>query len=328
MNAEARHLEAIQAALARGDTLDALGPEFDALGRRYEGKVRENFTRDGERIIIVTDRVSAFDVILGTIPFKGQVLGGLASHWFSATRDLARNHLIESPDLQVMRVVECALVPVEFVVRGYLTGVSGTSIWTAYARGDREFCGHPLPEGMRRHQRLPTPLVTPTTKAPKGEHDLGVSRAWIVERGLLSADDFDLLAARALTLFARGQALARERGLLLVDTKYEFGKAPDGEYLVIDEIHTPDSSRYWFADGYEDAYARGDDPKSMDKEFVRRWLAARGYRGDGPPPPLPDEVRIEAALRYIETYERVTGTRFTPALEPPIPRLRRLLLER
>lgn len=317
--------DSLRRALAAGGTLAALPDDFTALGRHYSGKVRDNFTRDAERLIIVSDRVSAFDVVLGTIPFKGQVLNGLARHWFDATRDVFANHMLGVPDPQAMRGVECRPVPVEFVVRGYLTGVSDTSIGRAYERGDREFCGHPLPDGLRRHQALPQPLLTPTTKAPKGEHDVGVSRAWLIEHGRITAERFDALERAALALFAAGQAHAAARGLILVDTKYEFGERPDGTLVLIDEIHTPDSSRYWYADSYPQAMARGEDPKSLDKEFLRRWLVEQGFRGEGPPPALPDELRAEAARRYVEVYELITGRSFEPDLEPPLPRLRRNL---
>ena len=315
----------LRRALAPGGTLAALPADFAALGDHYSGKVRDNFTRGDERLIVVTDRVSAFDVVLGTIPFKGQVLNGLAQHWFAATRDVFPNHVLSVPDPQAMRGVECRPIPVEFVVRGYLTGVSDTSIGRAYERGDREFCGHVLPDGLRRHQALPTPLLTPTTKAPKGEHDVGVSRAWLLAHDRISAERFDELERASLALFAAGQAMAAERGLILVDTKYEFGERPDGALVLIDEIHTPDSSRYWYVDGYADAMARGADPHSLDKEFLRRWLVEHGFRGEGPPPTLPDELRGEAARRYIEVYELLTGRPFEPDLEPPLLRLRRNL---
>ncbi len=318
-------IELLRAAAAPGGTLDMLGAEFDALGERYSGKVRENFTRGGERIIVVTDRVSAFDVVLGTIPFKGQVLNGLARYWFEQTADLMDNHMLGVPDPQAMRVVECDPIPVEMVVRGYLTGVSSTSIWRAYERGDRTFCGHALPEGLHKHQQLPANIVTPSTKAPKGQHDESVSKDQLFARGLVDPQTFDRLERQALALFARGQELARGRGLILVDTKYELGRTPDGRIVLIDEIHTPDSSRYWYADAYEDAMRKGEDPKSLDKEYVRRWLVAQGFEGDGTPPALPDDVRIEAARRYIETYERVTGQPFVPDATPPEPRLRRNL---
>lgn len=315
----------LRRALLPGGTLDALPADFDALGARYSGKVRENFTRGGERLIVVTDRVSAFDVVLGTIPFKGQVLNALARYWFEATRAVFPNHLIDAPDPQAMRVVECAPIPVEFVVRGYLTGVSDTSVWRAYERGERVFCGHRLPEGLRKHERLPRPILTPSTKAPKGQHDESVSGEVVVARGLVTRERFEALERRCLDLFAVGQRMAAERGLILVDTKYEVGVDPRGELVLIDEIHTPDSSRYWYADGYEGHMARGEDPRSLDKEFLRRWLVSVGFRGEGPPPPLPDEIRVEAARRYIEACERITGQPFAPEDSPPVPRLRRAL---
>ena len=315
----------LRSALAPGGTLAALPPEFAALGQHYSGKVRENYTRDGERLIVVTDRISAFDVVLGTIPLKGQVLNGLAQHWFAATAHLFPNHMLAVPDPQAMRVVECRPIPVEFVVRGYLTGVSDTSIWRAYDAGRREFCGHHLPAGLRKHERLPDNILTPSTKAPKGEHDLSVSKDWLIAHGLIDAERFATLERRCLALFAAGQAIAAARGLILVDTKYELGVRDDGEVVLIDEIHTPDSSRYWYADSYPGAMARGEDPRSLDKEFLRRWLVEQGFRGDGPPPVLPDEIRLEAARRYIEVYELLTGRPFAADPEPPLPRLRRTL---
>jgi phosphoribosylaminoimidazole-succinocarboxamide synthase len=301
--------------------LDQLPPAFDALGERYSGKVRENFTSGATRTIVVTDRVSAFDVVLGTIPFKGQILNGLARYWFEQTEHLFDNHLLEVPDPQVMIAIECQPIPVEVVVRGYLTGVSETSIWRAYDRGERVFCGHHLPNGLRKHERLPANIVTPSTKAPKGEHDESVAKDTLFARGLIEPELFEDIERRALGLFAFGQKLAAERGLILVDTKYELGKTPDGRIVLIDEIHTPDSSRYWYADSYEPAIRSGTDPKALDKEYVRRWLVDHGYRGEGTPPALPDEVRMEAARRYVESYERITKTEFTPDSNPPLPRL-------
>ena len=318
-------IEILRAAARPEGTLDVLGPEFDSLGERYSGKVRENFTKGGERIIVVTDRVSAFDVVLGTIPFKGQVLNGIAQYWFEQTAELMPNHLLDTPDAQAIKAIECEPIPVEMVVRGYLTGVSSTSIWRAYERGDRTFCGHTLAEGMKKHQKLPENIVTPSTKAPKGEHDESVSKDELFARGLVDPDTFNVLEKQALELFAFGQKKAAERGLILVDTKYELGKTPDGRIVLIDEIHTPDSSRYWFTDAYDAAMKAGENPKSMDKEFLRRWLVQQGWEGQGDPPTLPDEVRIEAAQRYIETYERVTGQTFVPQTDPPGPRLRKNL---
>jgi phosphoribosylaminoimidazole-succinocarboxamide synthase len=290
----------------------------------YFGKVRDNFTtRDGRRLIVVSDRISAFDVVLGTIPFKGQVLNQMAQYWFEETKAIAPSHVLAVPDPNVMVGRECEPLRAEFVMRAYLTGVTSTSIWVAYDKGAREFCGHKLPEGMKKNQRLPRPLLTPSTKAEKGDHDESVSREELIRRGAITADDFDRAAVMVEKLFAFGQRRALERGLVLVDTKYELGRAPDGEIVVIDEIHTPDSSRYWYADDYEQRVARGDEPRGLDKEYVRKWLVTeRGYKGDGPPPPLPDEVRIEAARRYIANFELVTGRKFVPDTAEPNARIR------
>jgi phosphoribosylaminoimidazole-succinocarboxamide synthase len=301
--------------------------DFPRLGEKYEGKVRDNYTtRDGRRILVATDRISAFDVVLGTIPFKGQVLNQLAQHWFEETAALARNHVLSVPDPNVTIARECVPLRAELIMRAYLTGVTTTSIWYAYERGARTFCGHRLPDGMVKNQRLERPLLTPSTKAPKGDHDVSVSREELIAQGAIGAADFDAAAAIAERLFAFGQKRAAERGLILVDTKYEMGKTPAGEILVIDEIHTPDSSRYWYADDYEARLARGEDPRGLDKEYVRRWLVdARGYRGEGPPPALPDEVRVEAARRYIATYELVTGRSFVPDTREPVARIAKSL---
>jgi phosphoribosylaminoimidazole-succinocarboxamide synthase len=301
--------------------------QFTTLGTAYEGKVRDNYTPgDGRRIIVVSDRLSCFDVIVGTIPFKGQVLNQVAAHWFERTRDIAPNHVLSVPDPNVMVVRDCVPLQAEFIMRSYLTGSTDTSIWRAYERGDRVFCGHRLPEGMKRHERLPRPLLTPSTKAPRGDHDMSVSRDELIAMGHLTAEQFDAAAAIAERLFAFGQAEAARRGLILVDTKYEMGFTPEGEIVVIDEIHTPDSSRYWFAEDYEQRMAAGEEPRSLDKEYVRRWLVdACNYRGHDAPPALPDEVRIEAARRYIAIYELLTGQEFVPSTEEPIARIRRNL---
>jgi phosphoribosylaminoimidazole-succinocarboxamide synthase len=313
--------DVLHGALGEGGTLDALDERFDVLGDRYSGKVRENFTKDDVRTIVVTDRISAFDVVLGTIPFKGQVLNGLARYWFDATSELFDNHMIETPDAQAIRAVQCEAIPVEMVVRGYLTGVSSTAIWRAYERGERMFCGHTLPDGLRKHEKLPENIVTPSTKAKKGDHDESVPKEVLFARGLIDPELFAKLERRCLDLFAYGQKLAAERGLILVDTKYELGRTKEGRIVLIDEIHTPDSSRYWYSDTYDDAMSEGSDPKALDKEYVRRWLVTQGFDGHGSPPALPGEVRVEAARRYIETFERVTGQPFTPDTSAPVPRL-------
>jgi len=298
---------------------------FPGLGRRVEGKVRDNYVQGGRRTIVVTDRVSCFDVVVGTIPLKGQVLNQIAAFWFEKTRQVAPNHLLSVPDPNVSVVRECEILPVEFVYRGYLTGVTSTSIWYAYSRGVEEYCGHKLPKGLRKHEKLPEPLLTPTSKAPKGGHDELASRAQILERGIMSEERFDAAAELGARLFAAGQEWAESRGLILVDTKYEMGIDSEGRVIIADEIHTPDSSRYWYRHTYEQAMSQGRDPQSLDKEYVRRWLADQDYLGDGPPPPLTDEVRCEAARRYIEAYERITGSDFAPDLEPAEARIRRNL---
>ncbi len=306
-----------------GRTLE--GTDFPDLGAKYEGKVRDCYSRDGRRIIVVSDRISAFDVVLGTIPFKGQILNQMAEYWFSATAHLVPNHVLDVPDPTVMVATECTLLPVEFVMRSYLTGVTTTSIWYHYERGARTFCGHALPDGMRKNQRLARAILTPSTKAEKGAHDESVSREHILAGGVLTAREFDEAAAMCARLFTFGQEMAARRGLILVDTKYEVGRRPDGTLCFIDEIHTPDSSRYWYADDYQSRFDRHEEPRGLDKEYVRRTLADAGYRGDGPPPALSPEVRCEAARRYIALFELVTGRAFVPDTEEPVARIRRNL---
>ncbi len=300
--------------------------DLRALGTKYEGKVRDNYTTaDGRRFLVSTDRISAFDRVLGTLPLKGQVLNLLAAHWFEATRNIVPNHVISVPDPNVLEARECTPLPVEMVVRAYITGVTSTSIWTHYARGERVFCGHRLPDGLSKNERLPSPILTPSTKAPKGGHDVSASREEILAMGHIDTRDFDRAAELAKALFAFGQTRCQERGLVLVDTKYEFGKTKDGEIVVIDEIHTPDSSRFWFARTYTERLAKGEEPESFDKEYVRRWLAAQGFTGEGPIPTIPDDVRVEASRRYIEAFETITAAPFVPNLEDPNERMKRHL---
>ncbi|MFW6086198.1 MAG: phosphoribosylaminoimidazolesuccinocarboxamide synthase [Myxococcota bacterium] len=314
--------ESLKKALAH--TLDHT--DLDELGVKYEGKVRDNYsTPDGKRVIVATDRVSAFDRVLGTLPLKGQVLNQLAAWWFDQTREVVPNWVVDVPDPNVTVGVECEPLPVEYVVRAYITGVTSTSIWTHYERGERVFCGHRLPEGLRKHEKLPEPILTPSTKADKGDHDVSASREEILAMGRISEEDFDTAAGYAMKLFHEGQRKCADRGLILVDTKYEFGKTPDGKIVLIDEIHTPDSSRYWYASTYAERFEAGQDPESFDKEYVRRWLAQQGYKGDGPVPTIPDEIRIEAARRYIEACDQIRGESFEPNIEPPLPRIRRNL---
>jgi phosphoribosylaminoimidazole-succinocarboxamide synthase len=304
---------------ALGRTLDAT--DFPELGEKYVGKVRDNYARGGRRFLVTTDRISAFDHVLGTIPFKGQVLNRLAAWWFERTADAAPNHVVAVPDPNVLECLDCEPILVEMVVRAYLTGTTSSSIWTHYASGARTFCGHALPDGMKKHQRLAAPIITPATKAPKGEHDVSGSREEILATGKVRAEDFDEAARLALRLFDAGSRLCAAQGLILVDTKYEFGRTKDGRIVVIDEVHTPDSSRFWLKASYETRMAKGEEPEPLDKDFVRRRLLERGYKGDGPPPPLDDATRVGAAQRYIEAYERITGTSFQPDRTPPLARI-------
>ena len=271
-------------------TLDTT--DFPELGEKYEGKVRDNYTpaatsakKDGApvRYIVVTDRISAFDRVLGTVPFKGQVLNRLAGWWFDKTKDAVPNHMIKVADPNVLECVECTPVMVEMVVRAYATGTTSTSLWTHYEKGARVFCGHTLPEGLKKHQALPAPILTPTTKAPKGEHDVSGSREEILATGKVTAKDFDEAAALAMKLFAVGQKMCAERGLILVDTKYEFGRTPEGKLVVIDEIHTPDSSRFWKAATYEARMKEGRRSRSARQglrapPLHQRWLQGRWRR--------------------------------------------------
>ena len=299
---------------------------LETLGTKYEGKVRDNYTTaDGRRILVTTDRISAFDRVIGTLPLKGQILNRLAAFWFERTRDLAPNHMISVPDPNVLIARECVPLPVEFVMRAYLTGVTSTSIWTHYEAGARVFCGHKLPDGLRKNDKLPSPILTPSTKAAKGGHDVSASREEILASGVIHERDFDAAAEIAHALFARGQADCAARGLILADTKYELGKDVNVDIQVIDEMHTPDSSRFWFEASYQERLSNGQEPESFDKEYVRRWLAAQGFKGEGPIPVIPDEIRIEASARYAEAFERITGQSFEPNLEEPAERIGRNL---
>ena len=292
---------------------DAAIPE---LPRHYRGKVRDNFDLpDGRRIIIASDRLSAFDRILTAVPLKGQVLTQLARFWFDETADLAPNHVIEYPDPNVLVCRRVEILPVEIVVRDYLAGSTATSIWTMYKAGRREVYGHNLPDGLRENQKLPQTIITPTTKGYDGAHDLPLTEREILDRGLLAPAEWREVSERALALFARGSALARRRGLILADTKYEFGRERDGRILLADEIHTPDSSRYWRAESYDERCAAGDRPESFDKDVVRSWVAARCDPYRDPLPEIPREIVLAAAEAYIEAYERLTGTPFAAA--PP-----------
>lgn len=277
----------------------------------YHGKVRDVYFLDnGQIVMVASDRISAFDVVLPKgIPFKGQVLNQIATYFLDATKDIVPNWLIATPDPMVSLGHHCEPFKVEMVIRGYLTG----SAWRAYEAGERTICGITLPEGMRENEAFPTPIITPTTKADEG-HDENISREEIIAQGIVSEEDYKQLEAYTQALFARGQEMARERGLILVDTKYEFGKK-DGKIYLIDEIHTPDSSRYFYAEGYEERFEKGEEQKQLSKEFVRQWLIQNGFQGRTGEtiPEMSDEYCKSVSERYIELFEHVTGHKFVPA---------------
>ncbi|MCB8927949.1 MAG: phosphoribosylaminoimidazolesuccinocarboxamide synthase [Ardenticatenaceae bacterium] len=310
--------------------------DFTGLGEKYEGKVRDVYVQNGRRILITTDRVSAFDRVLGLIPYKGQVLNQLSTWWFEQTADLARNHVISVPDPNVTIAYEAQPLPVEIVVRGYITGVTKTSLWYLYEQGERRPYGIQLPDGLHKNDPLPEPIITPTTKAEKGGHDERLTEAEILEQGLISADLWEEVRETAVSLFKRGQEIASKAGLILVDTKYEMGLV-NGRLTLIDEIHTPDSSRYWLAKTVRPQGFSNDadhpsktkplgsfsgEPENYDKEFMRKWYAAQGYRGDGTPPTMPPDLIAQIAARYMTTFEKLTGTVFTPGQQPAAERIK------
>ena len=296
-------------------------------GEKYEGKVRDNYLLGDKRIIITTDRISAFDRVLCTIPFKGQVLNQTSAFWFKKTKDIIKNHLIEVPDPNVMVVDECKLIPVEMVVRGYLTGVTTTSAWYSYEKGIRDFCGNKLPDGMVKNEKFKEPIITPSTKAEKGQHDESISGKQVLERGLVDEKIYHEMEKTALALFDFGTKLVAKNNLILVDTKYEFGLDKDGNLTLIDEVHTPDSSRFWIKDTYERLFEAGKDPEKLDKEYVRQYLADKDFIGEGDIPEIPDDVKVEAAKRYIKAYEMITGKEFEAKNEDVLERIRDKLKE-
>lgn len=300
---------------------DATIPE---LPNHYRGKVRDNYDLpDGRRIIIATDRLSAFDRILTAIPFKGQILTQIARFWFDATRGVCPNHVIEYPDPNVVVCRQLKILPLEIVARDYLAGTTSTSILSMYKAGRREMYGVRFPDGLKDNQKLPSTIITPTTKAAAGSHDQPLAPDEITGRGLLTVKQWQLVSALALSLFARGREIAREHGLILVDTKYEFGFDEAGEIILADEIHTPDSSRYWFLESYERRMEAGQQPESFDKDFVRNWVAARCDPYKDRIPDIPREVILDAARIYISVFEIITAQSFTPP-SPSIPLLARI----
>ncbi|MDZ7705937.1 MAG: phosphoribosylaminoimidazolesuccinocarboxamide synthase [Trueperaceae bacterium] len=310
------------------DTFDM--PE---LGTPFKGKVRDLYrvTRHKRHklVLITTDRLSAFDRVLGLVPYKGQILNELSAFWFRHCEDIVGNHLIATPDPNITVARVATPLPVEVVVRGYLTGVTKTSLWYRYdTLGERTIYGYELPDGLEKDQPLPEPLLTPTTKGGPTGHDERLTVDEVTERGLVKPALWQQIQDVALALFRRGQEVAAQQGLVLVDTKYEFGTLENGGLVLIDEIHTPDSSRYWRADSLQSGTPVHLDPVHLDKEFVRLAYADEGYRGDGPPPPLSPDLAVQTSLRYQELFETLTGRNFGGATYPAEPRIRQVLMAR
>lgn len=292
------------------------------LAGKQSGKVRDWYPLgDQQRLLITTDRLSAFDRILAAVPYKGQVLNQLSAWWFEHTADIVDNHLLDLPDPNALVAREVDPFLVEVIVRGYITGVTSTALWHRYALGEREIYGYTFPDGLRKNQALPEPIITPTTKGGPTGHDERLTCAEVVERGYLDAATWNQIQAAALALFKRGQEVANRAGLILVDTKYEFGRSPDGRIMLIDEVHTPDSSRFWKASTYADRLGAGEETENFDKEFIRLAYTAQGYRGEGKPPVMPAALWVSASQRYITMYEMLTGQTFQPGDYPVEPRL-------
>lgn len=285
---------------------------FPQLPKFERGKVRDSYDLpDGRRIMVATDRQSAFDTVLAAVPYKGQVLNQTARFWFEKTADICPNHVVDYPDPNVVVGTKLNMLPVEMVVRDYLTGATDTAIWTMYDRGERVVYGQRLPDGMTKNQKLPSTILTPTTKATgPGGHDEPITAEEIVKQGLLSQEQWDELARTSLELFARGREISAANGLILVDTKYEFGVNEDGIITLADEVHTPDSSRFWHLGSYESRLAAGQEPESLDKEFLRLWVTARCDPYNEPIPEIPAETIVEFSDKYIKLYEMVTGEAF------------------
>lgn len=283
--------------------------KLKGFGQKHSGKVRDYYILDGKRILITTDRISAFDKVLGHIPFKGQVLTALSAFWFGKTSDIIQNHLISVPDPNVMLVKNCKLIPIEMVVRGYITGVTDTSIWGSYKKGERVIYGIKFPNGLRKNQKLPEYVITPTTKAEFGHHDERLTEKEILKKKVVSPKLWKQMQKVSLALFERGQKVCDKAGIILVDTKYEFG-LDDGKLILIDEIHTPDSSRFWVKKTYKKRFDEGKEPENFDKEFLRIWYTKRGYKGEGKPPKIPASLQRSVSQRYITICEKITGEKF------------------
>lgn len=287
-----------------------------------KGKVRDVYNLSEKRLLLITtDRLSAFDRILGAAPYKGQVLNQLSAWWFDQTKDIVANHTLEVPDPNALLALETKPFPIEVIVRGYITGVTSTALWYRYSLGERNIYGHQLPDGLQKNQAISQPIITPTTKGGPTGHDERLTPAEVVEKGYLNSQIWQSIQEAALNLFSHGQTIAAKANLILVDTKYEFGLDQNGGIRLIDELHTPDSSRYWLMDTYEQAVETGAEPENYDKEYLRLEYAQQGYRGEGEPPPVPDELWLEISRRYIDLYERLTGQDFRPGSYPVAPRL-------
>ncbi len=302
------------------------GVEFPKLGNLYKGKVRDCYVQGDKRILITSDRLSAFDKVLTTIPFKGQVLNQMASYWFKQTAHIAPNHIISEPHPNVFICRQVEIMPIEVVIRGYLTG----SAWRDYQAG-KAISGITLPQGMKKSQRFENPLITPSTKAEQGTHDQPISSEEIVKSGIVEKKLWEEVCETALKLFEFGTKKAAENGLILVDTKYEFGTITQAngkkQLILADEIHTSDSSRYWMNYSYKQRFEAGEDPVMLDKEFVRRWLIEQGYMGDGTPPEFTNSFRVDTALKYIEAFEIITGTPFQGKVGKPEEEIKKILEE-
>jgi len=284
---------------------------FSELPNHEQGKVRDSYSlTDGRRVMISSDRQSAFDQVLAAVPYKGQVLNQVAQFWFEQTADICPNHILEVPDPNVVIAKNLEMLPIEMVVRDYMTGSTETSIWPMYERGERVLYGHVFPEGLSKNQKLPATIITPTTKAAQGEHDAPITADQILTQNLLSEAHWNEVSKKSLALFSRGREIAAQNGLILVDTKYEFGLDENGVVTIADEIHTPDSSRYWIASSYADRLAQVKEPESLDKEFLRLWIAERCDPYKDAIPNIPNETIIEFSEKYIRLYEQVTGQAF------------------
>jgi phosphoribosylaminoimidazole-succinocarboxamide synthase len=292
------------------------------LPGKATGKVRDWYDLpDGKRLLVTTDRLSAFDRILRSVPYKGQVLNQLSNWWFDQTRDIIPNHKVSVPDPNAVVAAVAEPFLVEVIVRGYITGVTTTALWYRYSLGERDIYGYHFPDGLKKNAELSGPIITPTTKGPAGMHDERLTCADVIDKGLMDKNNWEKVQEAALAVFKRGQELARKAGLILVDTKYEFGRTPDGQVMLIDEVNTPDSSRFWKADTYVERFEAGQEPENFDKEFVRIAYAEKGYRGDGEIPNMPADLWAVASQRYITIYELLTGKSFEAGKYPIEPRL-------